>query len=72
MPYYIYRVAPFAQLEQLAEFDAFQEASAHAKSLRAALAAEPGVRIRLMFADSPLQAQDQLLQVRDPGPIGDD
>lgn len=72
MPYYIYRVASFAQLEMLAEFDSFQEASAHAKSLRSARAAEPGVRIKLMFADSPLQAQDQLLQVREPGPIGDD
>jgi hypothetical protein len=40
MPYYIYRVKPFAQLEKLAAFDAFAEASAHAKTLRAAQSAE--------------------------------
>ncbi|MBK6593380.1 MAG: hypothetical protein IPG23_11890 [Burkholderiales bacterium] len=32
MPYYIYRVKPFAQLEKLATFDAFTEASAQAKT----------------------------------------
>ena len=36
MPYYVYAVKPMAQLEQLAQFDAFQEASTHAKALRAA------------------------------------
>ena len=30
MPYFIYRVGPFAQLRKLAEFDAFRPASAHA------------------------------------------
>ena len=36
MPYYIYRVAPFAQIEKLVEFEAFKPASAHAKALRVA------------------------------------
>lgn len=72
MPYYIYRVLPFAQLEKLAEFDAFKDASSHAKSLRAAQAIGDEGKIKLMFAGSPIRAEDQLLQIRDPGPTGDD
>jgi len=69
MPYFVYRVQPFAQLEKLAEFSAFKEASAHAKSLRIA---QPGASIKVMFADTALQAEDLLLQVRERGPSGDD
>lgn len=72
MPYYVYAVRPFAQLEQLAEFAAFAPASAHAKALRAAQAAGDGARIKVMFADNALAAEDLLLQVRDPGPAGDE
>jgi len=72
MPYYIFRVMPYGQLEQLAEFDVFKDASAHAKSLRAEAGAPETSRIKLMFADTALQAEDQLLQIRQPGPAGDD
>jgi hypothetical protein len=72
MPYYLYAVKPFAQLEQLAEFETYAPASAHAKALRATRPASGGERIKLMFADSPLAAEDLLLQVREPGPSGDD
>jgi hypothetical protein len=72
MPYYVYAVKPFAQLEQLAQFDAFKEASTHAKALRAAQPAGPRPRIKVMFADTPLAAEDLLLQVREAPPDGDD
>jgi len=72
MPYYVYAVKPLAQLEKLAQFDAFKEASNHAKALRAAQPAGPPVRIKVMFADNPLAAEDLLLQVRDAPPDGDD
>jgi hypothetical protein len=55
MPYYIYRVKPFAQLEKLAAFDAFAEASAQAKALRAAQSAETPGKIKVMFAEDELQ-----------------
>lgn len=35
MPYYVYAVRPFAQLERLGEHAAFRDASAMAKALRA-------------------------------------
>ncbi len=72
MPYYVYAVKPLAQLEKLAEFPAFKEASAHAKALRAAHAGAPAARIKVMFADNPLAAEDLMLQVRDAPPDGDD
>lgn len=72
MPYYVYSVRPFAQLERLAAFDAFRDASAHAKTLRGALPAGGDARIKVIFADNELQAEDLLCQVRDAGPTGDD
>lgn len=72
MPYYIYRVLPFAQLEKLAEFDAFKPASAHAKALRLAESGAPQGKVKVMFADTEQLAEDLLCQIRDPGPSGDD
>ena len=72
MPYYVYRVKPFAQLEKLDEFAAFKEASARAKALRAAQAPDDPGRIKVMFAGNEQLAEDLLCQVRDPGPAGDD
>lgn len=72
MPYYVYRVMPFAQLEKLAEFSAFSAASADAKARRAAGDLPPGAKVKVMFADDPTQAEDLLCQIREPGPAGDD
>lgn len=72
MPYYLYAVRPFAQLDKLGEFDAFAQASAQAKTLRTAQPRESAARIRIMFADTALAAEDLLLQVRDASPAGDD
>lgn len=72
MPYYIYRVKPFAQLEQLAEFAAFKDASIHAKALRAAPGADRAAKVKVIFAEAPQVAEDLLCQLRDPGPSGDD
>jgi hypothetical protein len=72
MPYYVYAVRPLAQLTRLAGFDAFAAAASHAKALRAAQAADDRTRIKVIFADSALAAEDLLLQVRDAAPAGDD
>jgi hypothetical protein len=72
MPYYIYRVKPFAQLEKLTEFETFNDASAHAKALRAGDGAASTGKIKLMFADNELQAEELLSQVRVAGPRGDE
>jgi hypothetical protein len=72
MAYFVYAVRPFAQLEKLGEHAAFKEASAQAKALRAALAAGDVARIRVMHAASALEAEDLLLQIRDPGHPGEE
>jgi hypothetical protein len=84
MPYYVFAIRPFAQLEKLGEHAAFKDASAQAKALRAAQArhagaaagsasgAAPATRIKVMFADNQLSAEDQLLQGRDPAPQPED
>lgn len=72
MPYYIYRIKPFTPLEKLCEFDNFKEASAHAKALRTPQAAAAGGKIKVMFADDEIQAEDLLCQIRVAGPKGDD
>lgn len=64
MPYYVYAVRPFFQLEQMGAHAAFAPASAQAKALRAAVSPDSGTRFRVMFADDPLAAQDLLLTVR--------
>ncbi|MDI1270901.1 MAG: hypothetical protein Q8M93_19305 [Polaromonas sp.] len=72
MPYYIYLIKPFAQLEKLSESGTFQQASIHAKRLRAEQTVDSPGKIKIMFADNELQAEDLLCQVRTPGPRGDD
>jgi len=72
MPYYVYRMGPFAQLEKRAEFDAFKPASEHAKALRAAQGSSSQSRIKLMFAETEQLAEELLCQVREPGPLGDE
>jgi len=72
MPYYVFAVKPLGLLQKLAEFDAFKDASAQAKALRAAQPPDALVRVKVMFADNQLAAEDLLSQVREPGPSGDE
>ena len=72
MPYFLYRVQPFAQLQPLGEFATFPEASRQAKAARAAGPAQEQRRVRVVFAENALAAEDLLLQVRDPQPGGED
>ena len=72
MPYFVFSVRPFAQIEKRAEFVSFREASVHAKAMRAAQAGSAGEKIKVMFADNQGIAEDLLCQIREPGPTGDD
>lgn len=72
MPYFVFAVKPFAQLDKLGEFEVFKEASARAKVLRAELPAGANVRIKVMFAEDQLSAEDLVNQLRTSVRIGDD
>ena len=69
MPYFLFAVKGFGQLEKLGEFEAFRDASAQAKVLRAAPDAP---FVKLMFGETQLAAEDALLQVRERTVTGDD
>ena len=72
MPYFVFAMKPFGQLEKLAEFEVFKQASTHAKALRAAQAADSKDRIKVIFAEHQLGAEDLLSQLRTSVRIGDD
>lgn len=75
MPYYIYRVTQFGpvrQLDKLAEFAVFKEASTEAKRLRKENDLTQ-CKIQVIFGENELQAEDALNTVRAAEPIyGDD
>jgi hypothetical protein len=74
MPYYIYKVCnfPIRRLEKLEQHDAFRDASARAKVLRAALSDAGDTAIKVILADNDLHAEDLLSQLRTPQPNPDD
>jgi hypothetical protein len=72
MPYFIFAVRPFAQLEQLGQWPTYPDASREARVLRASEPPGSNRRIRVIFAENALAAEDLLLQVRDAPPDGDD
>lgn len=72
MPYYIYSINPGAQLKKLCDYATFNDASVQAKVMRASQAPQTLEKIKVIFAENELQAEDLLLQVRTAGPKGDD
>jgi hypothetical protein len=75
MPYYIYKVVtqPIRQLEKLAQYDVFKDASAEAKRLRKETDLSGGIQVKMIFADNELLAEDLLNQPREAEPLtGDD
>ncbi len=74
MPYFIYKIkqTPILQLQKIEQHDAYRDASARAKVLRAELKDEQRM-VKIVFAEHELGAEDLLSQVREPVPQpGDD
>lgn len=78
MPYYLFAVRGFGQLDLLGEHAQFKAASLQAKALRAELGAraqaagQPAPRVQVVFGDTQLAAEDQLLAVREARPDADE
>ena len=70
MPYYLYKIAnfPIRRLEKLEQYDAFRDASARAKALRAMPGFAAEASIKVILADNELHAEDLLSQQRAPQP----
>jgi vacuolar-type H+-ATPase subunit H len=72
MPYYIYRVTPLGPIHQLAkisQFDVFKEASNEAKRLRRETELGAGEKIKTIFAENELQAEELLNEPRGEEPM---
>ncbi len=70
MPYYVYKISPsptklVSALEKLEQYDSFKEARQHARSLRTELSDADNCQIKVMFAESELEAEEQLMEKRE-------
>lgn len=70
MAYYVYRVStfPILKLEAIDALPTFAEASKLAKAKRADPDLPSGCIVKVVFAATPLEAEDLLSQVRAPKP----
>lgn len=70
MPYFVYKITPgpsqrVKHLELLTQFDGFNDAKNHARGLRAELASDSAVTIKVIFAATPLEAEERLQEHRE-------
>jgi hypothetical protein len=74
MPYFLYKIfaTPMRRLEKLEQHELFREASSRAKLLRSELAGDESCLVKVIFAETELQAEELLHQVREAKPNPDD
>jgi hypothetical protein len=75
MPYFIYSITerPIKLLKKIEQHEVYRDATARAKQLRAELAGGSSAVIKMIHAETEIDAEDLLNQVRDPVPeLGDD
>jgi len=69
MPYYIYKISPgptdiIKNLELLTHFEVFKEAKNFAKTARIDIPDDSNVTIKVIFADTELDAEEKLSEKR--------
>jgi hypothetical protein len=69
MPYYLYKISPgptdiIKNLELVTQFDIFKEAKNTAKTMRSELPADSNITLKVIFADSELDAEEKLSEKR--------
>ncbi len=74
MPYFIYQITeqPIKLLKNLEQHETYREASARVKQLRVELPENSAAVIKMIHAESELQAEDLLNEVRVAAPGPDD
>ena len=70
MPYYIYKIIAgptdlLKTLEKIERYDAFKEAKQHARRLRAEMTENDNYTVKVMYADSELEAEEKLMEKRE-------
>ncbi len=75
MPYYIYKIFdfPMKRVEKIEQHEVYKLSADRSKVLRRELAISEQCNVKMIFADNELQAEELLMQVREPAPeLGDD
>ncbi len=75
MPYYIYKLFefPLKRVEKIGQHEIYKQGAERSKVLRKELAITEQCNVKMIFAENELQAEDLLMQVREPAPeLGDD
>lgn len=75
MPYYIYKIFefPMKRLEKIEQHDVFKQGTERSKLLRREITLTEQCTVKMVFAENELQAEEFLMQVREPLPeLGDD
>lgn len=65
MPYYVFRIGMMKVMEKQGEWASFKEAKAHTNALRKTLDPKSGARIKMIFAENEIAAQDTLSAERE-------
>jgi hypothetical protein len=65
MPYYVFRIGMFKVLEKQGEWASFKEARAQTNELRKTLDPKRGDRVKMIFAENEIAAQDTLSAERE-------
>ena len=70
MPYYVFKITPglsemIKNLELQQQFDAYRDAKAFARSMRAQIEPDNDILIKVMFAGSQLEAEERLHEHRE-------
>jgi len=75
MPYYIYKIFdfPLKRVEKIEQHEVYKQSAERSKLLRRELALTEQCKVKMIFAENELQAEELLLQEREPAPeLGDD
>ena len=75
MPYYIYKVFefPIKRVQKIEQHEVYKHGAERSKLLRKELALTEQCTVKMMFAENELQAEELLMEVREPAPeLGDD
>jgi hypothetical protein len=65
MPYYVFRIGMFKVMEKQGEWATFKEAKVHTNELRKTLDPKTGDKIKMIFAENEIVAQDTLSAERE-------
>ena len=71
MSYHVFEINLFQQLTHLQSHQSYRDAKAYVRECRNSPSVTRGTTFRMMFAESPEQAERLLKQKRPPRPMGE-